>query len=69
MDKWLDQAENTNLELDVDLENQCITNLTINEKVHFDFPAYHKEKLMNGWDDISLTLKHEDKIEAYEEAM
>lgn len=68
VNKWIDQAENTNLELDVNLKNQCITDTGNGEKVHFEFPAYHKEKLMNGWDDIALTLKHEDKIEAFENA-
>lgn len=63
---WIAQAERDNLELHVDLENQCITNSKTEEKVYFDFPAYHKEKLMNGWDDIALTLKHEDKIDAFE---
>jgi len=63
---WIAQAERNNLELHVDLENQCITDVKTEEKVYFDFPAYHKEKLMNGWDDIALTLKHEDKIEAFE---
>lgn len=67
--KWMEQAETVNLELDVDLENQCIINVTTDEKVHFDFSAYHKEKLMNGWDDIALTMKHEDKIEVFENAM
>lgn len=68
VNKWIDQAENTNLELDVNLKNQCITDTGNGKKVHFEFPVYHKEKLMNGWDDIALTLKHEDKIEAFENA-
>ncbi|WP_026676482.1 3-isopropylmalate dehydratase small subunit [Fictibacillus gelatini] len=33
----------------------------------FDFDPYWKEMLMNGWDEISLTLKHEDAILRYEE--
>lgn len=69
VNNWMEQAENVNLKLDVNLENQSITNVNTDEKVHFDFPAYHKEKLMNGWDDIALTLKHEAKIEAFENAM
>ncbi|MEN1968139.1 3-isopropylmalate dehydratase small subunit [Lentibacillus sp. N15] len=67
VNQWMHQAEIADLELDVDLENQLITD-TDGNQVHFDFPAYHKEKLMNGWDEIALTLQHEDKIEAFENA-
>jgi 3-isopropylmalate/(R)-2-methylmalate dehydratase small subunit len=28
---------------------------------------FRKECMMNGWDDIELTLQHEDKIRSYEE--
>lgn len=68
VNKWMQQAEKTKLVLRVDLENQCITDTDSEEKVYFDFPAYHKEKLMNGWDEIALTLQHEDKITAFENA-
>ncbi|GAB3794483.1 3-isopropylmalate dehydratase small subunit [Virgibacillus kimchii] len=62
---WMSRAEDGALELFVDLKAQQITD----EKDHavaFDIPEYHKQKLLNGWDDISLTLHHEAKIEAYE---
>lgn len=40
----------------VDLEN-C--------KCHFDLPDNWQTKLMNGWDDIDLTLQHESAIAAF----
>ena len=51
--------------LQIDLEGQTITDndgLTIN----FDLDAFHKHKLLNGLDDIGLTLLKEDKISSYE---
>ncbi len=65
LDEWMEQAERSQLSLTVDLENQTVKN-TDQQAVHFDIPAYHKEKLLNGWDEIALTLQHEDKIEEYE---
>jgi 3-isopropylmalate/(R)-2-methylmalate dehydratase small subunit len=32
----------------------------------FEVDAFRKECLLNGWDDIGLTLRHADKIRAYE---
>ncbi|MDY0404971.1 3-isopropylmalate dehydratase small subunit [Virgibacillus sp. 179-BFC.A HS] len=65
--KWMAVAEQGKLELVVDLPEQEITVIG-GEKIHFDIPAYHKEKLINGWDDIALTLQLEDDIAAYEAA-
>lgn len=51
--------------LTVDLAQQTITDsegLTIN----FDVDAFRKHCLLNGLDDIGLTLQHEDKIAAFE---
>ncbi|GIO17991.1 3-isopropylmalate dehydratase small subunit [Oceanobacillus oncorhynchi subsp. incaldanensis] len=63
--QWMKKAED-GLTLDVDLENQKITDAD-GTVVSFDIPAYHKEKLLNGWDDIALTLLEEDAIKAFEE--
>ncbi len=35
--------------------------------VPFQVDAFRKECLLNGWDDIGLTLRHADKIRAFEE--
>ncbi|WP_040956143.1 3-isopropylmalate dehydratase small subunit [Virgibacillus sp. SK37] len=62
---WMKQAEEASMTLEIDLVNQRITDSAGNN-ISFEIPAYHKEKLINGWDEIALTLKHEDKIRAYE---
>ncbi|MBN6204936.1 3-isopropylmalate dehydratase small subunit [Ralstonia pickettii] len=66
INEWARGAENTDLHLDVNLLEQTITD-EAGKVVQFDIPAYHKEKLINGWDDIALTLLQEDKILAYEQ--
>lgn len=52
--------------LTVDLEAQTVTTPS-GEAIAFDVDAFRKECLLNGWDDIGLTLRHADKIKAYEE--
>ena len=32
----------------------------------FDVDPFRKECLLNGWDDIGLTLQHADEIRAFE---
>jgi 3-isopropylmalate/(R)-2-methylmalate dehydratase small subunit len=34
--------------------------------IRFDVDPFRKECLLNGWDDIDLTLRHADKIRAFE---
>ena len=38
------------------------------EKIKFEVNAFRKHCLLNGLDDIGLTLQHEDKIRAFEAA-
>ncbi|WP_411843963.1 3-isopropylmalate dehydratase small subunit [Salinicoccus sp. HZC-1] len=63
--EWMEKSEDGNYNLHVDLKNQEIVdeNGTV---VSFDIPVYHKEKVLNGWDDIALTLLLDDKIAEYE---
>ncbi|WP_187695412.1 3-isopropylmalate dehydratase small subunit [Oceanobacillus piezotolerans] len=63
--EWMNQAEDGTFILKVNLEKQEITD-DEGTVVTFDIPAYHKEKLLNGWDDIALTLQLKDRIEEYE---
>ena len=49
----------------VRLVNQVIK-IGITE-IKFDIENHRKESLLNGWDDIDLTLKHKEKINSYEE--
>ena len=37
------------------------------DTMRFDIDASMKECLVNGWDEIGLTLRHSDEIKAYEE--
>ena len=52
-------------ELTVDLEKQSVTGRDGFEYL-FDYDPFRKEMLMNGWDEISLTLNLEQKISSYE---
>ena len=52
--------------LRVDLERQTVTTPG-GESFGFDVDAHRKHCLLNGLDDIGLTLQQVDKIQAYEE--
>ena len=52
--------------LTVDLAQQTVT-APGGEAMHFDIDAFRKDCLLNGLDEIGLTLRHADKIRAYEE--
>ena len=55
------------LKLSVDLERQ-IVQVSNAETYHFDVEDFRKQSLLNGWDEIGLTMRHTDKIKAYEAA-
>ena len=54
----------------VDLESQTVQIDADGEKtsVHFEIDAYHKKILLEGLDEISITMQNEDKITAYEQS-
>ncbi len=52
-------------ELTVDLERQVVVTLA-GEEFAFEVDAFRKHCLLNGLDDIGLTLQHADEIKAYE---
>ncbi len=54
-------------ELEIDLQSQTITKPD-GGTIAFDIDPFLKERLLNGWDQIGLTLRHEDKIAEYESA-
>jgi 3-isopropylmalate/(R)-2-methylmalate dehydratase small subunit len=54
--------------LEVDLARQTLRKPS-GDSIHFDIEAFRKEGLLKGLDDIELTLKRNDKIEAYEERL
>ncbi|WP_313336420.1 3-isopropylmalate dehydratase small subunit [Comamonas sp.] len=49
----------------IDLDQQVILRPS-GETIPFDVIAFRKYCLLNGFDDIGLTLRHKDKIQAYE---
>ena len=51
-------------EIEVDLENQTIK--TESETISFEIDPYKKKILLEGLDDIALTLQYEDKIADFE---
>ncbi len=56
------------LEATVDLDHQRVTLHTAEEiSFHFEIEPAVKERLVHGLDDISLTLKHEAAIAAFEQ--
>ncbi len=66
VDKLMEDAENgENARLSVDLENQQITRPD-GEVIDFEIDAFKKHCLLNGLDDIGLTMQKVDKITAFE---
>jgi 3-isopropylmalate/(R)-2-methylmalate dehydratase small subunit len=66
VDKLMADAEKgANARLTVDLERQVIVRPD-GEEVHFDIDAFRKHCLLNGLDDIGLTLQKADRISDFE---
>ena len=67
VDELFRQCEATEgYRLAVDLAAQTIIRPD-GKSIAFDIDPFRKECLLNGWDDIGLTLRHADKIRAFEE--
>ena len=62
-----DVAQNEGYTLTIDLEKQQIIRPN-GEGIAFEVDAFRKHCLLNGLDDIGLTLQHADDIRAYEAA-
>ena len=52
--------------LTIDLERQSIGTADGSISFSFDIDPFRKQCLLNGWDDIGLTLQHADEIRAFE---
>jgi len=59
-----DKAEKEVLHLSINLEEQLIYNHQFS--ISFEIDEYQKHMLINGLDEIGLTLVHEEKIKNYE---
>ncbi|MBQ9683675.1 MAG: 3-isopropylmalate dehydratase small subunit [Neisseriaceae bacterium] len=58
-------AQNTGYQLTIDLKNQTVTTPS-GEAFSFDITEHRKHCLLNGLDEIGLTLQHADEIKAFE---
>jgi len=58
-------AANEGYELNIDLERQVVVTPS-GEELAFEIDDFRKHCLLNGLDDIGLTLQHADDIKAYE---
>jgi len=51
----------------IDLESQTVSTTDGSKKIGFDVDPFRKYCLLNGLDEIGLTLRHADKIRAFED--
>jgi len=56
-------------EIEVDLVNQTVNDAHGNKLADFEVEAFRKHCLVNGFDDIGLTMQMEDKIRKFESRM
>lgn len=67
VEELMTRAENAdNYAIEVDLPNQKVTDNNGFE-ASFEIHPYWKEMLVNGWDEISITLQYDEKIKQYEQ--
>jgi 3-isopropylmalate/(R)-2-methylmalate dehydratase small subunit len=59
--------DNEGLHLQVDLDSQTVDLKTTGQSFPFEVDAFRKYCLLNGLDDIGLTLVHAEKIRAFEQ--
>ncbi|WP_059103888.1 3-isopropylmalate dehydratase small subunit [Shouchella shacheensis] len=60
----MNQAAGKRFILNVDLEDQTMEGGAFSSS--FEVDTYWKEMLLNGWDEISLTLNYESRISSFE---
>lgn len=57
---------NEGAELEADLEKQELRVVNVPKFYRFEVEPFRRECLLNGWDDIGLTLRHEEVISSFE---
>ncbi|MEI6300845.1 MAG: 3-isopropylmalate dehydratase small subunit [Betaproteobacteria bacterium] len=62
-----DVAAFPGFKLVIDLPEQQVRYQDGTQAFKFEIDSHRKRCLVNGWDDIGLTLRHADKIRAFEE--
>ncbi len=60
----IEKLEHTSDTIEVDLQNQTIKKDS--ESIQFHISSHHKKILLEGLDDIEMTLQYEDKISEFE---
>jgi len=66
VDQLFDELEQQqDYQLGIDLENQLVTNAT-GFVMRFEIDAFRKYCLLNGFDDIGLTMQHAEQIKVFE---
>ena len=60
-----DASLGANAVISIDLEKQEITRPD-GSRIPFDIDPFRKQCLLNGWDDIGLTMRHEKEISDFE---
>ena len=63
---FYDAASFPGFQLRIDVEKQTVSTVDGSKNFHFDIDGFRKYCLLNGLDEIGLTLRHTDKIRAFE---
>ena len=66
VDKLMEQAGSDKPELEVDLEGQTVSIPGTNHSFSFEVDLFRKKCLLEGLDDIAITLGKIDKIDSFE---
>jgi 3-isopropylmalate/(R)-2-methylmalate dehydratase small subunit len=66
VEELMEKTSAADYELTVNLKEQTVTDQD-GFKQDFEIDPYWKEMLLNGWDEIAVTLRYEEQIKAYEE--
>jgi 3-isopropylmalate/(R)-2-methylmalate dehydratase small subunit len=56
------------MEITIDIERGLLEALSAGIETKFPLDEFTRARLLNGWDDIGLTLRYQEEIEAYESA-
>ena len=60
------KGDDKKYQLTIDLKNQCITKPD-DKKIYFEIESFRKDALLEGKDDIGITLMDKVKIESFEQ--
>jgi 3-isopropylmalate/(R)-2-methylmalate dehydratase small subunit len=65
---WEAIEEDPNLEIVIDVEHKRVAAPSLDLDVKFELDDFTQYRLLNGLDDVGLSLRHAAEIEAYESA-